>query len=376
MKKNNVVYSIVSIAMAVALGIIAANITIKIREQTSYAVDISALIVSFIALVISIVTYFSIDKVNNITSMSGNVLENSTYSVATSELVNEFNGCNNDKDFTKELLDSVSHPKNGNPIGKTKSIIEFADLIQNFIDHLIWFAYIDDEPDTYKKKEEIVKDLEKNLEKYEQLSNGIQYLLKENLKLIQYVLLYQDSTRNNTYERNMENIRGRMMTNPVSQIVYYDYYGLCRRRQAKRIMRSGLPEYDDDEFSANNMIAILKHDYKKDETEKIIFFLDQAMKWFNKADKLTDDDILWKSYISYNKVRTKIQRLLILKDTSDQSMTVIKQDLKCALDARMAVCILYGEEDNYLSQKFSGEYKYTEELFNNFIIVEDTVKMS
>lgn len=42
MKKNNVVYSIVSIAMAVALGIIAANITIKIREQTSYAVDISA----------------------------------------------------------------------------------------------------------------------------------------------------------------------------------------------------------------------------------------------------------------------------------------------------------------------------------------------
>lgn len=173
---------------------------------------ISALIVSFIALVISIVTYFSIDKVNDITSMSGNVLENSTYSVATSELVNEFNGCNNDKDFTKELLDSVSHPKNGNPIGKTKSIIEFADLIQNFIDHLIWFAYIDDEPDTYKKKEEIVKDLEKNLEKYEKLSNGIQYLLKENLKLIQYVLLYKDSTRNNTYERNMENIRGRMVT--------------------------------------------------------------------------------------------------------------------------------------------------------------------
>jgi len=141
-------------------------------------------------------------------------------------------------------------------------------------------------------------------------------------------------------------------------------------------MRSGLPECNDDEFSANNMIAILKHDYKKDETEKIIFFLDQAMKWFNKADKLTDDDILWKSYISYNKVRTKIQRLLILKDTSDQSMTVIKQDLKCALDARMAVCILYGEEDNYLSQKFSGEYKYTEKLFNNFMIVEDTVKMS
>ena len=313
MKKNNIAYSIFSIATAVALGIIAANITIKIREQTSYAVDISALIVSFIALVISIVTYFSIDKVNNITSMSGNVLENSTYSVATSELVNEFNGCNNDKDFTKELLDSVSHPKNGNPIGKTKSIIEFADLIQNFIDHLIWFAYIDDEPGTYKRKEKIVKDLEKNLEKYEKLSNGIQYLLKENLKLIQYVLLYQDSTRKDTYEHDMENIRGRMMTNPVSQIVYYDYYGLCRRRQAKEIMKSGLPEYDKNEFSANNMLAILKHDYKKDETEKIIFFLDQAMKWFDKADKLTDDDILWKAYISYNKVRTKIQRLLILK---------------------------------------------------------------
>lgn len=373
MKKNNFLYSFFSIVIAVAVGVLAAYITMKIKEQTSYAVDISALIVSFIALVISIVTYFSIDKVNNITSMNGNVFENQNYSVATAELVEEFKDCKDVKAFSEKLLFEVSHPHNGNPIGKTASIIEFTDLLQNFIDHIIWFAYIEHSAEMEQKMDSIVVCLKKDLDKYLRLSNGIQYLINENFKLIKYVLLYQKSTWDDSYDENMENIRGRMLSNPVSQIVYYDYYGLCRRKQAKKIIEGGIAELPKDKLSAEYMLAVYNHEFKEDVVSRILFFLNQAIQCFDRATGLADEDILWKGYISYNRVRTEIQRVLITREIDGAKINEIESDLRNALKARQNVCILYGDGNNYLADQFHKEYKYTEILLNEFVIFERNI---
>lgn len=104
-----------------------------------FFISISSLVISFIALIIALITYFSIDSVNNVTSMEGNVLENPNYTIAYSEMIKSFSNCKVKSEFEKKLLEKVCPAFNN----KTLTCIQFADFIQNVIDHIIWFAYVD-----------------------------------------------------------------------------------------------------------------------------------------------------------------------------------------------------------------------------------------
>lgn len=372
----------VCIGLAIIAGMALAYVSMRIRDWSSYATDLSALVVSLIALVISIVTFFSIDRVNSITSMEGNVLENEDYTVATAELVHEYDQCIDEHDFTRQLLNNVSYPDfSGRSVRrkqrhhwkrracmKTRSVMEFTDLIQNFIDHLIWFAYIDKEPETAERKQAIVNSMKKSLLKYEHLSNGIQYQIEENFKLIDYILLYQDKRRKDDYDYSMENIRGRMLKNPISLILYYDYFGLSRRRHAKAIIDSCLHKESNGkikEFTAEHMSAIWNCYYSETEVEEIRFYLQDAKKCFLTAMEKANEDVLWKGYISYNVVRTDIQAMLIGKDSSPGTIDRLREELDDTLRARKDVCILYGG-DSYLTQQFRKETERAETLREEF----------
>ena len=54
----------------------------------TYVISFISFVVSTVALAVALRTYFSIDAVNSITSMEGNVLQNEKYSVSYPELIN------------------------------------------------------------------------------------------------------------------------------------------------------------------------------------------------------------------------------------------------------------------------------------------------
>ena len=323
-----------------------------------YLITITSLVISVIALVIAMITYFSIDSVNSVTAMEGNVLENPQYTIAYFEMVMQFSKCKNQKEFMDLLLDIINH-KYGY---KTSTCIQFADWLQTIIDHLIWFAYVDfNDKEFTDKCERLVSNLEKDCLRYNSLSNGIQYLINENVKLIKYVLIYQKS-RN--LEQNqichLENIRGKMILNPISQIVYYDYLGLDYRRKANKILQKC--GNDEKEFTYNYMNDVLDYKYTEEDIRHIYILLNRAKECFNDAGRLAETDVLWEGYIKYNEVRLRVMEYL-LQHTNKEDILI---GIKDVINIREAICFLFNEPNAFLSKKFKEEYDMAVSLYENF----------
>lgn len=343
------------------------DVTDSVFDYLSHSIEITSFIIAIIALIVALTTYFTIDSVNNISSMAGNVLENSNYAVEPSLLVKEYSAAKTPEEFRKKLLrDMNKFVKKHN-----KTCMEFADSIQYVIDRLIWLAYIDRSDYKYaKEKKKLLKRIEKKNKRHCKLSNGMQYTLNENIKLIKYVMQYQQNADSDDYKTsNIADIRGRMIQNPVSKIIYYDYLGLDYRKQAKMLLNvSGTAA---NEFSVENMTKIKEHSYKIEELDKIKLLLGIAEDAFYKAEKYAEGDILWEGYIKYNLVRILIVYFLI-EDEKIQGEQLLEK-LEEVINARMRVCLIYKNKEGYLATKLQEELNSAKALYSNvsnFIIKE------
>lgn len=331
-----------------------------------FFISISSLVISFIALIIALITYFSIDSVNNVTSMEGNVLENPNYTIAYSEMLKSFSNCKVELEFEKKLLEKV------NPVLNYKNLtcIQFADFIQNVIDHIIWFAYVDFKNAQIRNEcTKLIQSLERELQRYSSLSNGIQYILNENIKLIKYVLDYQEErSLNRDTVCRLEDIRGKMLQNPISQIIYYNYLGLYYRNKANTLFRPCNSKYN--EFSFEYMKSIIEYNYDPKVVKEINILLNRAHCNFDLADELAKTDILWQGYIQYNLARTFVMEYLINATAEDLTCNYARS----ALSVRDAVCFLYrSADDSYLNEMFYKEYTYADNLLKEFKKLTDFV---
>lgn len=331
-----------------------------------YLINITSLVIAFIALIIALITYFSIDSVNNITAMEGNVLENPNYSVAYSEMVTDFSQCKDKSDFKSSLLKKVNPELNS----KTLTCIQFADFIQNTIDHIIWFAYVDFKDTEFKNEcTKLIQNLENQSKRYNIISNGIQYTLNENVKLIKYVLDYQEErSLNKDTVCKLEDIRGKMIQNPISQIIYYNYLGLYYRNKANALFKQC--DSQDKEFSFKYMKAVIDYEYSPEVVTQIEILLDRAYCNFNLANELSDTDILWQGYIQYNLARTFVMDYLIR--VISRNIYVTAEDkaynyANTALSVRNSVRFLYrSTEGSYLNEMFDQECTFADSLLKEF----------
>jgi hypothetical protein len=173
-----------------------------------------------------VITYVSIDAVNALSSMEGNVLCNENYNAEYMLLVEQYDDCLTQLDLQNKLFyDLDEHLKKH---GKT--CMEFTDSIQFFLDRLLWLAYLDTKREDYRSSVmDIIEKIEKKYNDFNAISNGNQYVLREHIKLIKNVLNHQSvSHEGKELDANgkMLNIRGRMLINGVSKTIYYDYLGL------------------------------------------------------------------------------------------------------------------------------------------------------
>ena len=329
--------------------------------------DITSFIVAGASLAFSMITYWRIDVLNNITSMEGNVLDNKNYTVSYEEIIDDYADQKDQNSFSQKLVKSIELSQN------TKSCIDFADCLQNILDHLVLFGYVNFSDVSIKNEcENLIKNIQNEANRYEAISNGIKYQLDENIKLIEYVFNYQErrNKNDNSQFSKLENIRGGMLSNPVSQVLYYNYLGLDYKNKVIRILK--VEDNIKDEFGIEWLKFIICHDYSTEEMLKINCLIDRADKCLQKAYEKADDNILWDGYISYNKVRIDILKYLLKIETdgkerveSEEKKIILKR-LDDVIRKREEIKFLFDRTDSYLNVMFDEEIKNATKLKNNF----------
>lgn len=336
----------------------------------TYAITFVSFFVSVVALVVALRTYFSIDSVNSITSMEGNILENKNYSVSYADTINRLSEATNKEDYTRKVLDLMfSNKKN------TSTCVEYADWLQAIIDNIIWIAYVDTNDINYRKsRERLLVTIDAEYTKYSELSNGLQYTLGEHIKLIKNILMYIEwsdhaKKREGSISR-LEDIRCGLIQNPVSKIVYYDYVGLNYHKKARTLVVSQISE-----IAVNNSINERTGLYYKtigafkfDETvlKRIRILLDKSLEAFDKAKKLSDKDMLWEGYIRYNRIRVLLLKVVIFKEDSGMTVKKAEKELRKVKEVREAIKFLYAEGDSYISSCFDKEIILIDDLIKAF----------
>lgn len=238
-----------------------------------------------------------------------------------------------------------------------------ADAIQDVLDRLVWVVYVD-LGYVSNKKDEIIKRLDVKYKKFSKLNNGINHTLAENLKLIKYILKYQETHSNDEVNVccNIVDVKGNLMINPISKVLYYDYLGLDYLRAARKAINEQKVIGED---FGEQWLQYLKNQSKfsKKERRHIEFLLEESQRAFEEAMEIIEGDILWEGYIKYNYARVVLLNYIFgFKKTSKKEVLhVVKESVR----ARQKVLILCSSEESYLYIKLKGELKAAEILYNN-----------
>lgn len=356
-KKSSIVTVFIIIAIVIVTSITVilykSNFFDSINAITTFSIQIVSLGLSITALVIAVVTYSSIDSVNMISTMEGNVLENENYTIAYSELVLNYASC---KDI-RSLQDKLFEDNINNIKYKSKTCIQFSDNLQNIIDSILWFAYTDvRSSECQSKAKELTELLDKKFLEFDRITNGNQYLLMESIKLIKYVLYYQGNRDTSDFNPKFDliNIRGKLLRNPISKIIYLDYLGLSYNAKAIALVKD-ICRLNGQVFLPENIKKIYDTDFK-DKYEHINLYLQRAHKAFAMARELSEDEVLWEGYIKYNLARVLLMKALVNKSSFEEWELLIAE----TIEARHRVAVLFGDlikdgENSYLINSFEKE---------------------
>ena len=338
----------------------------SVNSITTLAIGLVSFLLSVVSLIFSVVTYVSIDSVNALSSMEGNVLSNENYNAEYVLIVKQYSDCKTQVSLRRKLIQDVDAFFQKH----CKTCMEFTDSLQYLIDRLLWFAYVDTKSsESNLAITELINKLEKRYYDFNAISNGNQYVLKEHIKLIKNVLNYQSkSHEGKELDANGEmlNIRGRMLVNSVSKTIYYDYLGLEYYKKALEKIRT-ITKFQGEEFIQANMKLISNFNYSESEKMEIDSYLKEAQHAFDNATLSSENDILWKGYISFNKARIDLLYCLVNNDFSQEESW--KRSLCKSIENRYLVKKIFISNNSansalsFLELEFVKEHIYAEALY-------------
>ena len=165
--KHNIKYWLAGLALTVLAGLLAyfayalysENLYFdSVNTVVTFAIGLVSFLLSIVALIFSVVTYVSIDSVNVLSSMEGNVLCNEYYNAEYMALVDQYNDCDTQLSLQKKLFADIEKELKFH----SKTCMAFTDTLQNVIDRLLWFAYVDTKREDYQKDvAELIRKIEK-----------------------------------------------------------------------------------------------------------------------------------------------------------------------------------------------------------------------
>lgn len=347
-----------------------------VGELIPFIVSVISLLIAFLAFSISVKTYTSIDSVNSMTMMDGNVMENENYKTNIVLLLREFEEPVSDDSaakrfrlFAKNEKESMKSVKRY--MSRVRSLVEgdftsgvrFADNIQKLMDYIIVLPYFinsaDEEIRTFAQEgaRQLNARLKAEVESYANLSEGSTVLLQENVRLLDEILKLQ--TKRTDGEKmdkvRITGVRGSMMKNPVSRTLYYDYAGLYYYNMALETMAESLRSTRKDMFTVAmiglastpcNLSDVAKH--------KTLMYLDLALSEFDKAIDVIGDDLMWKSMIYYNIARATFYKMTVSGVASPDWERYIDDAIRFRTDLNYIIADAVNS-DTYLVSAFKDE---------------------
>jgi hypothetical protein len=345
----------------------------SMEEIVNLITAVLGLVIALWAFVIAMMTYSSIDSVNVITKMEGNVLENENYVTSFTSLLREYH----QKD-SNEVSEAIFTNLENRFKKKSKTAVDFANNLQYFIDVIVFFPYLfqSDKNGNIEKMNKLMRLIEKKKDAFLSISMGNLILIEETVKLIKSIINYQKliHTTENLITSTLLDVRGTMLKNSVTQTVYYNYLGLYYNKKANLILRKKFDLMEVDFFSLNGLLEV-KNKLKlltDEERELFTLYLREAKKCFQRALDNGNKDVMWEGFIKFNDARSTYFLQLVLEDYKGADWQDIMNE---ALIARNRLNILIkdileNEENSYLQDAFIFEYYLASLVKMNILITE------
>ncbi|WP_088072006.1 hypothetical protein [Gottfriedia luciferensis] len=333
------------------LGSFSIYICIKIfpfkttTDLINFTITFLSLVLAFIAFIIATQTYVSIDSVNSISQMEGNVLENENYVISITSLLREYY-MQDPKDVGTAIFNHLENKFKKKP----KSAIEFAESLQEFIDLIVFFPSLFQSTDKHQKENiERMNNLLRTIDKRKvaliAVSTGNLILIEETVKLIKCVMNYQELIHTDQYKiaSSLLDVRGAMIKNSVTQTVYYNYLGLFYNKKAMYIIRQKFELGNRDFFDVEVLKKIVAQigELTSEEIELYKMYLDESRSAFKKAIECCKNDIMWTGFIKYNDARSAFFSQLVFteeynKDANENWTSIMNE----AITARSKLNLL------------------------------------
>ena len=334
----------------------------------TFVVTILSMLVALLAYHISVKTYISIDAVNAISRMDGNVMENENYRTSIISIVRKFDDA--DKvSASNRLIGELEKKFSGNVTSGAK----LADNIQQTVDVIVLLSFIVRRKNSVEKSAEdfnsqvinrfdrLLDRIENKVKDLEQMSEGSCILILESVKLLRAVYAYQCYKSGEWSKERVAllmDVRGAMLKNSISRTVYYNYMGLMYLDKAMISVRNFLGEASQFDVLSIDAAKKMRRASELKKNEQVLIYLREAITDFERAAKTIEDELMWNAFIRYNMARAQYLLSLIL-DLKDGKWA---EAMDIAVDYRFKLSMMlndaFGKEDvSFFQRIFADELR-------------------
>lgn len=270
--------------------------------SNNFIVAVISLAVAVVAIVYSLRTFFSIDEVNAISRMDGNVMENSRYRPNIMRFIFRYT----EVDFSPASDEIISHMNGLFSKGSKQTGAQLADSVQEIADMMVlipFFIHTTEKKESFKHRanvSKLLRTMKLRVKDFNAISDGSCKLLDETVDLIDAVFAYQSFyEKKESDPSKLLEIRGSIFVNPVTCILYNNYLGLYLLRCAKNKLtgnQSGLSPRE-----------LLDRAGKCSSDDKSIAYVycSKALEYFKRAKENVGDDMIWTGFICFNLARAE-----------------------------------------------------------------------
>lgn len=278
------------------------------KDLLNFTISTVGFCIALLALFIAVRTYTSIDSVNNISKMEGNILDNENYVTSLPELINRYKS-KDEKTLDKELFESIEYKLKK----ESHTAVLFADTLQYMIDLIVLFPAVFNATETdkksYKKRmDKILSDVDRQRDILHSVSKGNSIQITESIKLFKAVISYQSFVADGNFNIHADllHVRGPILRNPVTKTIYHNYLGLYYNKKGMHLLRDSLNMGSIDILSIEglNVVKIKVNTISPSIIEETTMYLRSACEQFDRALKISSEDVMWPGFIKYNKART------------------------------------------------------------------------
>jgi len=338
------------------------------KDLLNFTISIVGFCIALLALFIAVRTYASIDSVNNISKMDGNILDNERYVTSLPELINQYKS-KNQKDLDEELFESIELKLKRD----SNTAVLFADTLQYLVDLIVLFPAVFNAADTdkirYKNRmDRILKNIDKQRDILQTISKGNSIQITETIKLLKAVVSYQSFVANGNFNIHADllHVRGPILRNPVTKTIYHNYLGLYYNKKGMHLLKESLNMGSRDILSIDGLDFVRSNidSCSPSVIEEVVMYLRSACEQFDRALEISSEDVMWPGFINYNKARTlyfmhllsesKESWISVMDDAVksrsrlnrliDEVLTVNQAGKTCVIDTHLRQFFLYQEE--------------------------------